>query len=863
MRSLRNRAKAHWMTVFCLVMVLLIAPGGMSSAAPLPAGEGPEELRVTERDAGQAVDLNGEVLVVNLESNPSTGYGWQVQGLDARLLRQLDPTEWVPYTPGKLGAPGTQTLRFAAIGKGRTTLNLVYARPWETAAAPLKSYSLDVQVVEPSAKLTGPTPAGTEPASMAPDVMAPDVMTPDVVPPDVASPDAVTADTLPGAFNWCDQGGCTPVRDQGNCGSCWAFGTVGSLESAILLKDGVSGDLAEQYLVSCNSDDWGCDGGWWAHDYHEWKFLAAQLAAGARYESDFPYTATDAPCLGPYRAHEKIADWVYIGGENSVPSTAAIKQAIYDHGPVSAAVCVNTAFKSYTGGVFNPSTWCFSINHAIVLVGWDDSRGAWRLRNSWGPDWGEDGYMWIAYGKYYVGYSANYVVYNGSTPPAPPAAPTGLAATAVAYSQIDLTWADNADNETGYSIERCTGEGCGDFAQIATTGANVTGYSNTGLSAATSYSYRVWATNAAGDSEFSNTASATTPAPPAPPAAPANLTATTVSYSQIDLAWADSDTETGYTIERCTGADCSDFAQIATAGANVTGYSNTGLSASTSYSYRVWASNEGGNSGYSNTATAETQAPPAGPKLYLGSSTSGTAGGVAFADEDVLIKDMGTGAWTLFIDGSDVGLANTDIDAFELQGDGTLLMSFDTAFTLSNFGAVDDSDILRFTPTSTGDTTAGAWTWYFDGSDVGLSTSDEDIDAFALLPDGRLLISTLGSVSVTGASGADEDLLAFTPTALGSTTSGTWAMYFDGSDVGLSSTSNEDVNGVWVDAEGKIYLTTLGAFSVTGVSGDGSDIFTCTPGSLGSTTRCTFSMYWDGSTQGFSGEVTDSVSIIQ
>jgi len=88
-------------------------------------------------------------------------------------------------------------------------------------------------------------------------------------------------------------------------------------------------------------------------------------------------------------------------------------------------------------------------------------------------------------------------------------------------------------------------------------------------------------------------------------------------------------------------------------------------------------------------------------------------------------------------------------------------------------------------------------------------------------------------------------------------------MYFDGSDVGLSSTSNEDVNGVWVDAEGKIYLTTLGAFSVTGVSGDGSDIFTCTPGSLGSTTRCTFSMYWDGSTQGFSGEVTDSVSIIQ
>ncbi len=252
-----------------------------------------------------------------------------------------------------------------------------------------------------------------------------------------------------------------------------------------------------------------------------------------------------------------------------------------------------------------------------------------------------------------------------------------------------------------------------------------------------------------------------------------------------------------------------------------------------------------------------------GPKLYLGSSTSGTAGGVAFEDEDILIKDMSTGAWSLYIDGSDIGLTNTDVDAFELQADGSLLMSFDTAFSLSGFAAVDDSDILRFRPDSTGATTAGTWSWYFDGSDVGLSTSDEDIDAFAILPDGRLLISTLGNVSVTGASGADEDLLVFTPTALGATTTGTWAMYFDGSDVGLSSTSNENVNGVWVDAAGKIYLTTLGAFSVTGASGDGSDIFTCTPGSLGSTTTCSWAMYWDGSVQGFAGEDTDSLSIVQ
>jgi len=258
-----------------------------------------------------------------------------------------------------------------------------------------------------------------------------------------------------------------------------------------------------------------------------------------------------------------------------------------------------------------------------------------------------------------------------------------------------------------------------------------------------------------------------------------------------------------------------------------------------------------------------TDTPAPGPKFYLGSSTAGTAGGVAFADEDVLIKDMGSGVWSLFVDGSDIGLANTDVDAFELRGDGSLLMSFDTDFTLTGFGAVDDSDILRFTPTSTGSTTAGTWSWYFDGSDVGLSTSDEDVDAFALLSDGRLLISTLGNVSVTGVSGVDEDLLAFTPTALGATTSGAWAMYFDGSDVGLSNTSNEDVNGAWVDVVGKIYLTTLGNFGVSGVSGDGSDIFVCTPGSLGNTTTCTWAMYWDGSANGFSGEDTDSLSVMQ
>jgi hypothetical protein len=108
----------------------------------------------------------------------------------------------------------------------------------------------------------------------------------------------------------------------------------------------------------------------------------------------------------------------------------------------------------------------------------------------------------------------------------------------------------------------------------------------------------------------------------------------------------------------------------------------------------------------------------------------------------------------------------------------------------------------------------------------------------------------------------DEDLATFTPSSLGTNTAGTWAFAFDGSDVGLNSNANEDVGALWIDdATGNFYLSTLGAFSVPGVSGDGADVFVCDPGTLGGTTTCTYSMYWDGSANGFAGEVVDALAI--
>ena len=193
------------------------------------------------------------------------------------------------------------------------------------------------------------------------------------------------------------------------------------------------------------------------------------------------------------------------------------------------------------------------------------------------------------------------------TPTPIPNAPTNLTATTVSSSQINLAWTDNATDETGFKIERCQNAGCSNFAEIATVGANVTTFSDTGLVASTSYSYRVRATNLGGDSAYSNTASATTQATQTAPAAPSNLTATAVSTSQINLSWSDnSSNETGFMIERCQGNGCTSFAQIAQVGANVTTFSNTGLAGNTRYRYRVRAFNAVGNSAYSNIAGDRT-----------------------------------------------------------------------------------------------------------------------------------------------------------------------------------------------------------------------------------------------------------------
>lgn len=256
-----------------------------------------------------------------------------------------------------------------------------------------------------------------------------------------------------------------------------------------------------------------------------------------------------------------------------------------------------------------------------------------------------------------------------------------------------------------------------------------------------------------------------------------------------------------------------------------------------------------------------TTTPVSTNPFYVSFASNGTVAGVSFADEDVLKFNGQT--WSLYFDGSDVGVGASDLVAFAMLEADSLLMSFGSAVIVNGISATPQ-DILRFDATSLGTNTTGAFSMYFDGSDVGFDTNAEAIDALSLLGDGRVVVSTTGNPSVPGVTGMDEDILAFMPTVLGDGTSGSWSLYFDGSDVGLADSSNEDVDVTDVLSNGDIYLSTLGDFVVGGISGADEDVFICSPTSIGSITTCNYStgLYLDGSTWGFSSNDVDAFNFL-
>ena len=215
------------------------------------------------------------------------------------------------------------------------------------------------------------------------------------------SADAVT-------FDWRDSGIVTPVRDQGECGSCWAFAALAAFESSTLYHNNltysqVGGivDGSEQHLLNCSGAG-SCKGGWYGPVF---DFM---IDKGNLPERVFRYQGEEKVCRFQRNSPVKAATWGYVSDDGGIPSVSEMKQALCKHGPIVSTVHMTDAFNAYKSGVFNENAFG-SPNHAITIIGWDDQKGAWLLKNSWGTDWGEDGYMWIDYNSNRIGYAAAWV----------------------------------------------------------------------------------------------------------------------------------------------------------------------------------------------------------------------------------------------------------------------------------------------------------------------------------------------------------------------------------------------------------------------------------------------------------------------
>ncbi|XVE87073.1 hypothetical protein DITRI_Ditri18aG0087100 [Diplodiscus trichospermus] len=196
-------------------------------------------------------------------------------------------------------------------------------------------------------------------------------------------------DSLPDSVDWRDHGAVNPVKDQGYCGSCWAFSTIAAVEGINKIVTGELLSLSEQELVDCDrSYDAGCNGG-----LMDYAFQFIMDNGGIDTEEDYPYLGFDNQC-DPTRKNAKVVS--IDGYEDVTPfDESALKKAVA-HQPVSVAIeAGGRAFQFYESGVFTGE--CGSaLDHGVVAIGYGtDGNGQdyWIVRNSWGSSWGEDGYI--------------------------------------------------------------------------------------------------------------------------------------------------------------------------------------------------------------------------------------------------------------------------------------------------------------------------------------------------------------------------------------------------------------------------------------------------------------------------------------
>ena len=220
------------------------------------------------------------------------------------------------------------------------------------------------------------------------------------------NPTVVTVtNAAPDSWDWRDKGRVSPVKDQGSCGSCWAFSTVANLEGLYYAGKGVMKTLSEQMLVDCDTSDSGCNGG-----LMEYTFTWLKNNGGIMTDTDYPYKGYKQACKSDKSKYVdmKVTGYKKLGKSSSTWSPVdedEIKEFLYETGPLAVALNANP-LQTYSSGVLDKtSAQCptSGMNHAVTMVGYGyDSSSKldyWLVKNSWGKSWGENGYFRIRRGN--------------------------------------------------------------------------------------------------------------------------------------------------------------------------------------------------------------------------------------------------------------------------------------------------------------------------------------------------------------------------------------------------------------------------------------------------------------------------------
>jgi len=226
---------------------------------------------------------------------------------------------------------------------------------------------------------------------------------------------AIAAALLPSEWDWRDQGVVTSVKNQGACGACYAFAAIGNIETKMLIDGAGTYDFSENNAKECSWNDPSCAGG----NYNMLASLFSQK--GAVLEACDPYVASNVNCNDTCPYSKTLLDWRIISG-GAVPDVEVLKSYIHaTASPVYTAMYVGdgdaweTEFGSYSGSYTLHYAGTETPNHAVLIVGWDDSlihaggTGGWIVKNSWGTDWGDSGYFTIAHGSASIGEHSSFM----------------------------------------------------------------------------------------------------------------------------------------------------------------------------------------------------------------------------------------------------------------------------------------------------------------------------------------------------------------------------------------------------------------------------------------------------------------------